>query len=228
MKDYDVISIDMFQTLVNIESRKEYIWKRILKYEYSKELENKYVSIVNKKIVDNFHRYESCSDQFRNLKEIFLDNFTQIFKQNNLNYCPVEASKVFIEEHMNSEIYSDSLEFVKRVKKKYKVCLVSDADIEMVKEIVGLFKFDKVFISEEIKSYKRNSDSKMFNEVITHYKVRPERILHIGDSSSDIIGASRLGIDTCWINRHNYNKRFSEKPKYEVKSLVELIPILEI
>ncbi len=55
MKEYKVICIDMFQTLVNIESRVEYIWKRILEEDYNEELRDKYVQTVRIKIVDKFH-----------------------------------------------------------------------------------------------------------------------------------------------------------------------------
>ncbi|WP_406242429.1 hypothetical protein ACF3M2_19625 [Tissierella carlieri] len=72
MKEYKVICIDMFQTLVNIESRVEYIWKRILEEDYNEELRDKYVQTVRIKIVDKFHVSESTSTKFKSLKEIFL------------------------------------------------------------------------------------------------------------------------------------------------------------
>ena len=49
--EYKIICLDMFQTLVNIDARKNDIWKRILKDEYSENLKNKYVNLVNRKIV---------------------------------------------------------------------------------------------------------------------------------------------------------------------------------
>ena len=84
------------------------------------------------------------------------------------------------------------------------------------------------FISEDLKSYKGNSKGVFFNSILDHFNVIPEQVLHIGDSSSDIIGASKLNIDTCWINRHEYKKHFEIVPTYEIKSLEELYPILEL
>lgn len=218
----------MFQTLVNIESRIEYIWKRILDEDYNEELRDKYVQIVRTKIVDKFHVNESTSHKFKNLKQIFFESFRDIFQENQAIYCPIYATKVFMEEHDRADLYHDSKEFIMRANKKYKVCLVSDADTEMVENQVKNFEFDKIFISENIQSYKGEPNYKIFKEVIRHYGIEPQKIIHIGDSSSDIMGANRAGIDTCWINRHNYKKRFEIKPDYKTQSLEELFPILKI
>jgi FMN phosphatase YigB (HAD superfamily) len=129
---YKVVCVDMFQTLVNIESRVEHIWKRILGEDYSEELRDKYVQIARSKIVDKFHANESIKLDFKPLKEILFHSFRDIFEESNTKYCPSYSTSVFMQEHDRAELYHDSIEFIKRAKKKYKVCLVSDADIEMV------------------------------------------------------------------------------------------------
>lgn len=88
--------------------------------------------------------------------------------------------------------------------------------------------FDNVFLSEKLKAYKGHSNGKIFKAVLNHYNINPNKVLHIGDSSSDIYGADRVGIDTCWINRNNYNKRFDLEPTFQIESLYDLFPILEI
>ena len=37
MEQFELISIDMFQTLVNVNSRTSFIWKRILKDKFNDE-----------------------------------------------------------------------------------------------------------------------------------------------------------------------------------------------
>ena len=106
MKEYKVICIDMFQTLVNIESRVEYIWKRILEEDYNEELRDKYVQTVRIKIVDNFHVSESTSTKFKSLKEIFFESFKDIFEENQVKYCPSYATRVFMEEHDRADFIS--------------------------------------------------------------------------------------------------------------------------
>ncbi|MNI73897.1 dUMP phosphatase [compost metagenome] len=67
----------------------------------------------------------------------------------------------------------------------------------------------------------------MFTEVIAYYGVQPEEILHIGDSASDVLGAARAGIRSCWINRTGSSWKHTVQPDYTVSNLEELYPILE-
>ncbi|CRH79387.1 Putative HAD-hydrolase yfnB [Chlamydia trachomatis] len=49
----------------------------------------------------------------------------------------------------------------------------------------------------------------------------------VGDNlMTDILGASRVGIKSVWINRHD-KKRNEVLPTYEITHLEELFPILE-
>ncbi len=40
------------------------------------------------------------------------------------------------------------------------------------------------------------------------------KVIYIGNSSSDIVGASRIGIKTCWINRQDEEWGYMPKPDY--------------
>lgn len=226
LKKFEVICVDMFQTLVNVYTRRKFIWKRILGKEYSKKSEEEYAKLIDKKVIEKFHKHASNDNDFANLKMIFNKYFSEVFEELKLNIDPWEATSIFIEEHGFAESYEDSNTFLETVSSDYPVCLVSDADIEMVKPLLTRFKFDKVFISEEAKAYKKHSEGKIFKQVLKHYNVEPEKIIHIGDSSSDILGASRVGIATCWINRHNHSWRDEVKPMYKVASLSEVLSIL--
>jgi FMN phosphatase YigB (HAD superfamily) len=57
--------------------------------------------------------------------------------------------------------------------------------------------------------------------------VRPEEILHIGDSHSDVLGANRAGAISCWLNREGLSWRYEIKPDYIIQSLADLDTILE-
>ncbi len=228
MKKYKVICLDMFQTLVCISDRKEYIWKRILREDYTQELCEKYSSLTSKRIVNNFHEIHSISDEFLPLRNIFKTAFTEMFNQENLNRSPIEAAEIFIEEHNNANWYVDSLKFLEALKKKYKVCIVTDADMDMIQNHLNEINIDKAVISEEVKSYKRNDNGLMFKEVLRYFNCSPDEVLHIGDSSSDMYGARKINIDTCWINRHNYSKSFDFLATYEIENLNELNEVLQL
>lgn len=226
LKKYKVISIDMFQTLVCITDRKDVIWKRILKDDYCKDLVTQYSSLLSKEVINEFHNKSSLETEFYTLSEMFETGFETIFKQMGVHYNSRESAQIFIEEHNNSDWYDDSLEFLNSVSQNYKICLNSDADYDMISKKIVEYEFDHVIISENMKSYKKNSTGKMFIEIMDHYNIDSSEILHIGDSSSDIVGAMRQGIDCCYINRHRSPKYFDEIPKYSVKNLEEIKRIL--
>ena len=59
-----------------------------------------------------------------------------------------------------------------------------------------------VFTSEDAKSYKPRRE--LFEFALKSVRIPADEVLHIGDSlSSDIKGASSIGINAIWINRNN-------------------------
>ncbi|MEZ6083592.1 MAG: HAD family hydrolase [Phycisphaerae bacterium] len=82
------------------------------------------------------------------------------------------------------------------------VCVVSNADTEDVLHAIDFHGIDiqNVVTSEDTRSYKPHSA--IFEHALKKMNVRPERVLHVGDSlHSDVGGAHQLGITACWIDR---------------------------
>jgi 2-haloacid dehalogenase/putative hydrolase of the HAD superfamily len=82
------------------------------------------------------------------------------------------------------------------------VCVVSNADTEDVWHAIEFhaLKIVEVVTSEDTRSYKPHRA--IFQHALEKMKVRPDRVLHVGDSlHSDIGGAHQLGIAACWIDR---------------------------
>lgn len=46
MRSFEVISLDMFQTLVNIDSRRDQVWQSILRDNYTEELAEEYSGLL--------------------------------------------------------------------------------------------------------------------------------------------------------------------------------------
>jgi putative hydrolase of the HAD superfamily len=95
----------------------------------------------------------------------------------------------------------------------------------MLENINDIYPFNNRFISEELQVYKPNP--LFFKHVLNQYKVKPENILHIGDSKSDIMTPTKLGIQTCWLNRRDLKWKDATKPNFEVKTLLEILDILD-
>ena len=98
------------------------------------------------------------------------------------------------------EIFEDSKEFFERSPLPiYIVSNIDNIDIYRAIEYHGL-KPSGVFTSEDARSYKPRKE--LFEMALSKTGLKPDEVIHIGDSvSSDVKGASALGIKTLWLNR---------------------------
>ncbi len=98
------------------------------------------------------------------------------------------------------EIFEDTKEFFDRSPLPiYIVSNIDNIDIRSAIEYHGL-KPAGVFTSEDARSYKPRKE--LFELALSKTGLDPEEVIHIGDSvSSDVKGASALGIRTLWLNR---------------------------
>lgn len=227
MGRYELICIDMFQTLMDIDIRIPFIWQRILKENYNEQLSYKCAKLVESKVVNRFHEYITLSEEFQNLKTIFEPSFVEISHEIGIEFDSKGAVSIFMDEHGNAQLFEDAIQFFEALGDTLPICLVSDADTEMIAGLLDKFRFDEVFISESVQSYKNEPNSRIFKEVLKHYDIDPGKVIHIGDASSDILGANKNGIKSCWINRQGREWKHGIKPDYVISSLVEAIDIIK-
>ena len=75
---------------------------------------------------------------------------------------------------------------------------IDTADLERALARLG-WSFDALVTSESCRAYKPRPE--MFEAALARLDCRRDEVLHVGDSlGSDVIGASRLGIATAWVN----------------------------
>lgn len=161
-------------------------------------------------------------------KVLFEKCYTTLFTEIGLNYDPKEAALVLAEQHKLCRPFDDARIFLNSVGSKYKICLSSDTDEDMLGPLKQLYRFDEIFTSEQFGSYKAGIDNRFFTEITKHYSVNSAEIIHIGDSSSDVIGPHEVGIVTCWLNRDHRKWVNNIKPDYEVNSLIDAASILGV
>ncbi len=213
----------MFRTLVDLESRKVAQWQMLLKDKYTIELAQECDAHL-----DNSWLKHSQQDKFLSVKSMFMMCFTELHSRIDFELDPPEATEMWAQQHSLSEPFGDSMLFLNSVGKEYPICLASDTDDDMLGTLKQMYAFDNIFTSEQLGSYKANADGKFFSAIINHYRVRPEEIIHIGDSDSEIIGASKAGVIACWLNRTGIKWSHDIEPDYEVDSLIEAASILGI
>lgn len=116
------------------------------------------------------------------------------------------------------------------LKGKYKLLLLTNGSpelqntkLEITPELVPYF--DKIVISGAFGRGK--PDASIFEHALEIMELDKDEVLMVGDNlMTDILGATRAGIQSVWINRHD-KERTEVVPTYEITHLEELYPILE-
>lgn len=220
---YKVVSLDMFQTLVNPGSRIVSFWKRVL----DENLEDETACKHEKEFLGVFLDLWSASKErsaFSLMREVYMDSFKSLPRHNWL-FDLNQTVDILFDELSKSNLYEDTVRFLKRVASDYQLCIVSDADDAMLPDFYKDYEVD-MYTSERYQSYKNDNKNVMFTLLAKRYRIDPVHIFHIGDSVSDVCGAHRCGITTCWLNRNNLKWEYSIKPDYIVKSLDEAASVL--
>lgn len=226
VRAFDVVSLDMFQTLVDLQQSNYKMWNQII----GEAVEAEKAMLYQRMLLKRYHeiaKQECAEGSFILTKHIYERCFDNLFRSYQIDFSPAEATNILIQEHQNAICYEETKPFLDLICSQYKVCIVSDTDIAMLPNFYEQYGI-LLFASEEYKSYKNDSSNQMFKEIISHYGVTPNQIIHIGDTISDVLGAKREGIIACWLNRTNETWTESIKPDYTITNLNELKEILNL
>ncbi len=221
-----VISIDLFRTLVKVDENREFIWRTFLGENYDDKMAQGYWDRATAILLNTLDGAAANLDPFKNIRDIFIESYALLFEEINFQYDPRAAAETLFQGHKLDQLFDDTRPFLQAVGNRYPVCLSTDCDSEMLEGIEKIYEFDKIFISEQMRAYKGHP--LFFTQVLEHYRIRPENILHIGDSKADILTPKQLGLQTCWLNRSEEQWKHEIQPDFEVNSLLDILEILDI
>ena len=131
-----------------------------------------------------------------------------------------ELSNLMFEHWIKPPIFEDSKEFFE--KSPVPIYIVSNIDTDDINQAIEYHNLKPagVFTSEDARAYKPRKE--LFELALNKTGFAPEEVIHIGDSiSSDVKGASALGICTLWLNR------FGKEVADGVKSISSLLQVLQ-
>lgn len=131
-----------------------------------------------------------------------------------------ELSNLMFEHWIKPPIFEDSKEFFE--KSPVPIYIVSNIDTDDINQAIEYHNLKPagVFTSEDARAYKPRKE--LFELALEKTGLAPEEVIHIGDSiSSDVKGASALGICTLWLNR------FGKEVPDGVKSISSLLQVLQ-
>ena len=145
---------------------------------------------------------DAYGENFRTQREIELQSLAKTIEHFKSSADAVQLSNEMFEYWQKPPIFEESKQFFEQC--PVPIYIVSNIDTEDIMEAIKFHGLTPtaVFTSEDAKSYKPRKE--LFEYALNATGLKPEQVVHIGDSlSSDVKGASALGIDTIWLNRRN-------------------------
>ncbi|WP_332694775.1 HAD family hydrolase [Halalkalibacter lacteus] len=139
------------------------------------------------------------------------------------------AERFPVERRNNPFVYEESFNVLDQLKGKYKLLLLTNGSpdlqntkLEITPELVPYF--DQIVISGAFG--KGKPDPTIFEHALEKMSLSKDEAIMVGDNlMTDILGASRIGMKSVWINRHD-KERNEVVPDFEITHLEELFPIL--
>lgn len=143
---------------------------------------------------------EAYGAGFRTQREIEYESLAKTIEHFKSPADAVALSNMMFEYWRRPPIFEEAKQFFE--KSPVPIYIVSNIDTGDILEAVKFhgLKPTGIFTSEDARSYKPRKE--LFEYALNAAGVKPEQVVHIGDSlSSDIKGAGEMGIDAIWINR---------------------------
>lgn len=143
----------------------------------------------------------------------------------------LELAEAFPKHRRNSPfVYDETFQVLDQLKGKYQLLLLTNGSpdlqntkLDITPEIAPYF--DQIVISGAFGRGK--PDPTIFEHALSLMSLNKDEVLMVGDNlMTDILGASRVGIKSVWINRHD-KERNEVVPTYEINHLEELFPIID-
>lgn len=208
---YDNYVFDLYGTLVDIHTQEDddVLWEKLaLFYGYysaiyePEELKAAYGRLVKGKEKEMKYSHEACPEI--EITEVFEDLFREkgVEPDKELAVHAGQFFRILSTDYVR--VYDGCEDMLKQLKDKgKKVYLLSNAQRIFTKyemHILDIFKyFDGVLISSDYETKK--PDQKFFNILFEKYPMDKDKTLFIGnDSTTDIAGATKAGLDTYYIN----------------------------
>jgi putative hydrolase of the HAD superfamily len=140
------------------------------------------------------------------------------------------AERFPLERKNHPFVYEDTFSVLDKLKGDYKLLLLTNGSPDLQNTKLSITPeiapyFDHILISGAFGRGK--PDPAIFEHALEVMDVTKDEVIMVGDNlMTDILGASRTGIPSVWINRHD-KERNEVTPDYEIKQLDELFGILE-
>jgi YjjG family noncanonical pyrimidine nucleotidase len=180
----------------------------------------------------NFQLWDKYEAGQINQSQLRYQRFRLVFNKlgvHNHDLCDTISESYMEISTKKSNLLPNAQETLKYLQPKYPLHIITNGfdEVQSVKMEVGqITHFFREIITSQNSGYKK-PDSRIFEYALKKVGAFAGECLMIGDSfQSDIVGATRAGIDAVFFNPEQRNQDISLKPKYEIRDLEELRWIL--
>lgn len=142
-----------------------------------------------------------------------------------------ELAEMFIEERKRHiYLYEETIDVLEALKDKYKLLLLTNGSPDLQRTKLSLSPelepyLDDIVISGDYGSGK--PDPGIFEYILKKNNLKKEEAIMVGDNIlTDILGASKIGLNSVWIN-HNQIDPKNVEATFEISRLKEILPIIE-
>lgn len=158
----------------------------------------------------------------RGLQEVGVDN----------EYFAGKLANAFRENRKQTAyVFSDAIDILEKLKPNYYLLLLTNGSpnlqnvkLDLSRELVPYF--DHILISGDFGVGK--PDTSIFHHALNLLDVHTANAMMVGDNlHTDIIGANSAGVSSVWLNRFGQKNDTGIRPKYQIKSLKELVLLIK-
>lgn len=204
LENYEIISFDIFDTLIIRYVEKPEDIFSIIEYKIKDAIDFKNKRINAEKIARRkFEREITIDDIYSELKNIYNKSLIDLLKLTEicveLEFC-TKREEVY-------RFYNKCLEYNKRI--------IITSDMYLPRNVINkilvdndILQYENLYLSSELGMCKK--DGKLFKYIVKELNVLPSKILHIGDNKiSDYKIPNKMGIKALLINKININNHNS-------------------
>lgn len=168
-------------------------------------------------------------DTFLKVREIHKQRLASFYQKYNVNRNVEDDLEYLLRSMKECKIYPEVPNMIEKIKRKYKIALISNADDDdpLINILINKgFSFDAIITSESVRAYKPHSA--IFKKALDKLKLDKDQLLLVGDSQvSDILGGKRFGLKVVWLNRSDVTLESGmPQPDYIISNLSDLLDIV--
>ena len=226
MPAIQLVSVDLFDTLVDLSTGRHTLWHTFLGESSTPARVEQAWALTTQMLFTALDQLNATAT-YQSLHAVLQACYTEVFARLQVTFDPEEAARVAARYHAQRPWFPEAVPWLEDMRRRYRLCVASDADEAMVGEHVRRYPFDRCFTSESLRVYKGDAQNRFFAAIVRHYALAPGQILHVGDTPAEIVAAQRVGLQTCWVNRSARSWPYERPPTYEVSSLAALGALLE-